>query len=103
MHQEREVIAGMPGSESSGATGTGRLLVYTQGEVWNKVWDISLHEHECSADLLASPRWACKLYMAQQHYQQIAARTSDAARGVERDQTPTFAQAQLLSHRCRQR
>lgn len=55
MHQEREVIAGMPGWESSEVRGTGGLLVYTQGEMWNKIWDTSLHDHEYFGDLLASP------------------------------------------------
>jgi len=56
MHQEREVIAGNPGWESSGARGTGGLLGYVQEAVWNKIWDTPLHEHECFEDMLAGRR-----------------------------------------------
>lgn len=63
MHQEREVTAGMPEWESSELRGTGGLLVYTQGEMWNKIWDTSLHDHEYFGDLLASSGWACELDM----------------------------------------
>lgn len=88
MHQERDVRADGPGWESSGARGTGRLLVYTQAEAWNKRWTTSLCEHECFGDLFASPGWGCELYMAQRDAQQVAATAPEAARGVERDQSP---------------
>lgn len=91
MHQERKVTAGVQGWESSGTRGADGLLVYAQGEAWNKIWETCLHEHECSGDLLASPGWACELFVAQQHHQQKALGTSEAAQGVERDQTPAFA------------